>query len=73
MKNKSRNIYISIATIYLVAMLFSCTNNTTEVRDFLADKNKHIGIAVNINHALVDGYHVGQFFDKFQVKLDKNN
>ena len=30
-------------------------------------------IAVNINHALIDGYHVGQFFDKFQVELDKNN
>lgn len=57
MKNKSRNIYKSIATIYLVAMLFSCTNNTTEVRDFLADKNKPIGIAVNINHVYKDsGY-----------------
>ena len=30
-------------------------------------------VAVNINHALVDGYHVGQFFDKFQAELDKNN
>lgn len=28
-------------------------------------------VAVNINHALADGYHVGQFFDKFQVELDK--
>ncbi len=30
-------------------------------------------IAVNVNHALVDGYHVGQFFEKFQAELDKNN
>lgn len=28
-------------------------------------------IAVNVNHALMDGYHVGQFFDKFQQELNK--
>ncbi|MFY7669594.1 CatA-like O-acetyltransferase [Tenacibaculum sp. MEBiC06402] len=28
-------------------------------------------VAVNVNHALVDGYHVGQFFEKFQNELDK--
>lgn len=28
-------------------------------------------IAVNVNHALVDGYDVGQFFEKFQAQLDK--
>jgi len=32
-----------------------------------------MSIAVNVNHALVDGYHVGQFFEKFQVELDKMN
>ncbi|MGB1042455.1 MAG: CatA-like O-acetyltransferase [Tenacibaculum sp.] len=30
-------------------------------------------IAVNVNHALVDGYDVGQFFEKFQAQLDKIN
>jgi len=28
-------------------------------------------VAVNVNHALVDGYHVGEFFEKFQIELDK--
>lgn len=28
-------------------------------------------VAVNVNHALIDGYHVGQFFHKFQAELDK--
>ncbi len=57
MNIKSRNIYKNIATIFLVAMFFSCTNTTTEVRDFLADKNKPIGIAINTNHVYKDsGY-----------------
>ncbi|WP_299162106.1 chloramphenicol acetyltransferase [uncultured Tenacibaculum sp.] len=30
-------------------------------------------IAVNVNHALIDGYDVGQFFEKFQAELDKIN
>lgn len=28
-------------------------------------------VALNVNHALIDGYHVGQFFDKFQEELNK--
>jgi len=44
----------SIASILLVAMLFSCTNNAKEVRDFLADKNLPIGEAYNINHIHTD-------------------
>ena len=28
-------------------------------------------VAINVNHALVDGYHVGQFFENFQIELDK--
>ena len=32
---------------------------------------KHLmPIAVNVNHALVDGYHIGLFFNKFQEELD---
>ncbi|MBA6156951.1 chloramphenicol acetyltransferase [Tenacibaculum sp. S7007] len=30
-------------------------------------------VAVNVNHALVDGYDLGQFFEKFQAHLDKIN
>ena len=30
-------------------------------------------VSINVNHALVDGYHVGQFFKKFQLELDKLN
>ncbi|MCT4699517.1 chloramphenicol acetyltransferase [Tenacibaculum haliotis] len=35
------------------------------------DTKKMMPVSVNVNHALVDGYHVGQFFDKFQAELDK--
>lgn len=35
-------------------MLFSCTNNTKKVRDFLADKNLPIGIAKNAHHIYKD-------------------
>ena len=54
MKAYSINIYNSIATIFLVAMLFSCVNSKKEVRDFLADKNMPIGTAKNINHIKKD-------------------
>lgn len=44
----------SIAMVFTTAMLFSCTNNVKEVRDFLADKNLPIGEAYNINHKHTD-------------------
>jgi chloramphenicol O-acetyltransferase type A len=28
-------------------------------------------VAIAVNHALADGYHIGQFFDKYQEELDK--
>ncbi len=28
-------------------------------------------VSIKVNHALMDGYHVGMFFEKFQVELDK--
>ncbi len=37
------------ATLFLVAMLFSCGNDLKEVQDFLADKNLPIGISKNVN------------------------
>ncbi len=30
-------------------------------------------VAISVNHALVDGYHIGLFFEEFQSQLDKNN
>lgn len=32
---------------------------------------KLMSVAINVNHALVDGYHIGQFFDNFQLELNK--
>jgi len=40
---------LNIATIFLVAMFFSCGNDIKEVEDFLAEKNLPIGIAKNVN------------------------
>ena len=54
MKPYRINIYKSIATLFLVAMLFSCVNSKKEVRDFLADKNMPVGIAKNIYHIKKD-------------------
>ncbi|MBK5210518.1 MAG: LPS export ABC transporter periplasmic protein LptC [Flavobacteriaceae bacterium] len=44
----------SIAVVLASSMLFSCTNDVKEVRDFLADKNLPIGEAFNINHKHTD-------------------
>lgn len=38
----------NIATIFLVAMFFSCGNEMKEVEDFLAEKNLPIGTAKNV-------------------------
>ncbi len=43
------NNFLNIATIFLVAMFFSCGNEIKEVEDFLAEKNLPIGIAKNVN------------------------
>jgi chloramphenicol O-acetyltransferase type A len=29
-------------------------------------------VAISVNHALVDGYHIGLFFEEYQKQLDKN-
>ncbi len=41
--------FLNIATIFIVAMFFSCGNDIKEVQDFLAEKNLPIGIAKNVN------------------------
>jgi len=62
----------SIATVITVAMLFSCTNNAKEVRDFLADKNLPIGEAYNINHKHTDSGRINVKM-KAPVMLDFGN
>lgn len=52
--NLSYRKYINIATIWIVAMFFSCTNNTQKVRDFLVAKNLPIGVAKDIYHVYKD-------------------
>lgn len=37
------------------------------------DGQQIMPVAINVNHALVDGYHVGLFFKEFQNQLDKIN
>ncbi len=39
----------SVATLFIVVMLFSCGNDLKEVQDFLADKNLPIGVTKNLN------------------------
>lgn len=53
-KSIRNNILWSIAVVCTTAMLFSCTNDAKEVRDFLADKNLPITEARNISHIRTD-------------------
>jgi len=46
---KVHKIGKNIAAISLVAMFFSCTNNSNEVRNLLLTKNQPISIAINVN------------------------
>ncbi|HFS66641.1 MAG TPA: LPS export ABC transporter periplasmic protein LptC [Flavobacteriia bacterium] len=48
MQLKQNIIIKSIATILLVAMLFSCENDQKKVKDFIADKNLPISVTKNI-------------------------
>ena len=44
----------SIGACLIASMLFSCTNDSKEVRDFLAEKNLPIGVAKNAFHVYKD-------------------
>ncbi len=48
MNKSTLNKFFNIATIFLVAMFFSCGNQIKEVEDFLAEKNLPIGTAKNV-------------------------
>lgn len=54
MQLKKIKILYKGIVIFLITMLFSCGNNTQEVRDFLANKNLPIGIAQNAYHVYKD-------------------
>ncbi|MGJ8746043.1 LPS export ABC transporter periplasmic protein LptC [Polaribacter sp.] len=54
MKKYNHIISKSITVIFITVMLFSCSNNTQQVRDFLATKNLPIGIAKNAYHVYKD-------------------
>jgi len=66
------NTIKSIAVVFTIVMLFSCTNDANEVRDFLADKNLPIGEAYNIVHRHTDSGRVNIKM-KAPVMLDFNN
>lgn len=66
------NIGKSIAVVLTAAMLFSCTNDVKEVKDFLADKNLPIGEAYNINHKHTDSGRV-DIKMRAQVMFDFSN
>jgi len=53
----------------IAVMLFSCGNNTKEIRDFLTDKNLPIGVATNINNIYTDS---GRVASKLQAPLLHN-
>jgi len=42
-------------------------------KTFVQNNKIKMAVAISVNHALVDGYHVGLFFEEYQRQLDKNN
>ena len=54
MHKHRKKIFQSIVSISLVAVLFSCSNNANQVRDFLTAKNLPIGVVKNIHHLYKD-------------------
>ena len=65
--NLIRQIIIkSIGAFFFASMLFSCTNDTKEVRDFLAEQNRPIGIAKDAFHIYKDS---GQITSKLITPL----
>ena len=66
MKNYKKIVSKSIAVIYFTAMLFSCSNSTEEVRNFLEEKNLPIGKAKEAFHIYKDS---GQITSKLITPL----
>ena len=66
MSFQNKHIFKSIATLLIGAMLFSCTNNAKQVKDFLAAKNLPIGVAKDIYHVYKDS---GKITSKLRAPL----
>ncbi|QOD60535.1 LPS export ABC transporter periplasmic protein LptC [Polaribacter haliotis] len=54
MKNYQQIILKSITVLFFTVMLFSCSNSTEEVRNFLEEKNLPIGTAKDAYHIYKD-------------------
>jgi LPS export ABC transporter protein LptC len=54
LKNYNQIVLKSIAVIYFTGMLFSCSNTSEEVRNFLEEKNLPIGSAKEAFHVYKD-------------------
>ncbi|PQJ78902.1 LPS export ABC transporter periplasmic protein LptC [Polaribacter porphyrae] len=72
MYSKIQILKESIVVFLITAMLFSCSNNTQKVRDFLADQNLPIGTAKDAIHIYKDS---GRVTSKLitSVMLDFSN
>jgi LPS export ABC transporter protein LptC len=66
LKNYNQIVLKSIAVIYFTGMLFSCSNTTEEVRNFLEEKNLPIGSAKEAFHVYKDS---GQITSKLITPL----
>lgn len=58
----------SIATIYLVAMFFSCANNANEVKELFVSKNLPIGVVKNFRHMYKDSEQVSSKLESSLMK-----
>jgi LPS export ABC transporter protein LptC len=54
LENINKILLKSITVLTITVMLFSCSNSTEEVRDFLASKNLPIGVAKDAFHVYKD-------------------
>tara|TARA_R110002124_G_scaffold63258_1_gene172583 strand:- start:3750 stop:4316 length:567 start_codon:yes stop_codon:yes gene_type:complete len=54
MKFSYKKIFKNIVIISVVAMFFSCINNSNQVRDFFSAKNLPVGVAKDIAHIYRD-------------------
>ncbi|WKD86017.1 Lipopolysaccharide export system protein LptC [Polaribacter huanghezhanensis] len=54
MNFSSKKIFKNIVAISIVAMFFSCTNNSNEVRTFFTAKNLPVGVAKDFAHVYRD-------------------
>jgi len=69
---KHKKYLKNIAGAVLLAMFFSCTNSSEEVKDFFADKNLPMGYAENVAHVYKDSGRVSSKMET-PILLDFSN